>query len=40
LTWKRQTEKQALKLSGQAPFEKIARHYLAALARKVRRGKG
>ncbi|HET9933718.1 MAG TPA: Arm DNA-binding domain-containing protein [Polyangiaceae bacterium] len=36
----RQAEKQALKLASEATFEKIARHYLATLARKVRRGKG
>ena len=36
----RKEEKQALRLAGQATFEKIARHYLAALARKVRHGKG
>jgi hypothetical protein len=36
----RQAEKQALKLASEATFEKIGRHYLAALARKVRRGKG
>ena len=36
----RQAERQALKLASEATFEKIGRHYLAALARKVRRGKG
>ena len=36
----RQAEKQSLKLASGATFEKIARHYLATLARKVRRGKG
>jgi hypothetical protein len=36
----RQAEKEALKLAKSATFEKVARHYLAALARKVRRGKG
>jgi integrase len=36
----RQAEKAALKLAQSATFEKVARHYLAALARKVRRGKG
>jgi hypothetical protein len=36
----RQAEKQSLKLASRATFEKVARHYLATLARKVRRGKG
>jgi integrase len=36
----RQAEKKALKLAGEATFEKVARHYLATLARKVRKGKG
>jgi integrase len=36
----RQAEKDALKLAQSATFEKVARHYLAGLARKVRRGKG
>jgi hypothetical protein len=35
-----QAEKDALKLAQSATFEKVARHYLAGLARKVRRGKG
>jgi hypothetical protein len=35
----RQAEKDALKLAQSATFEKVARHYLAGLARKVRRGK-
>src|SRR5262249_54470740 len=36
----RQAEKKALKLAREATFEKIARHYLATLARRVRKGKG
>src|SRR5689334_18411712 len=36
----RQAEKKALKLASEATFEKIARHYLATLAQRVRRGKG
>jgi hypothetical protein len=36
----RQAERDALKLAHSATIEKVARHYLAGLARKVRRGKG
>lgn len=36
----RKAEKQAVKMAESATFEKVGRHYLAALARKVRRGKG
>ena len=36
----RQAEKNALTLANEATFEKVARHYLATLARKVRRGRG
>jgi integrase len=36
----RQAEKKTLKLASEATFEKIARHYLATLAQRVRRGKG
>jgi hypothetical protein len=36
----RQAEKKALTLANEATFERIAQHYLATLARKVRRGKG
>jgi integrase len=36
----RQAEKKTLKLASEATFEKIARHYLATLAHRVRRGKG
>jgi integrase len=36
----RQAEKKALKLSTEATFEKVGRHYLAALARKIKNGKG
>jgi hypothetical protein len=36
----RQAEKDALKLAHSGTFEKVARHYLAGLARKVRRANG
>ena len=36
----RQAEKRALIVKHQGTFEKVARHYLAALLRKVRKGKG